>query len=510
MAEEDRIRAIVAEELRRRSGPPTSTVYMRTQQLLQNAVASVAAAPVNTSSTTSTTSSRISSTGTSSMSTPLPSSTISTPGPVPNPWAPPRSRSRSAPGHPYRLSAGQPASGRGGRFGGRLGVAKPMNVRLLAKDERSRYRCETRDIISDAEFVLMPGMTESEIRKKITEAFHVQYPLLLDNSFEFMRSEKNVVYKSSTSSSFKYNYDALKKSVRIYVRLLTDVRQLFGETDPIVVDEDVDEDVEDDDLLFGINNNNDNNQHAAQQQHQPATTSTSTQRFIRDGFIYDGHQPATEISQQRHQPARSDSSATSTTETAMLENLVDELLNRQDTNGSSPAPLKYSTTDDAIEFLYQKIDDDFEYKLKTEKDEEFDDTVRYYKGSNFDPKKKIIVRFTDQEGADAGGLLRQLFTTIFDYLEYTDRHFSGDRGHRFPRNAADLIMSGRFKILGKIFVHAIVQTKGTCGPMLFSEAGYQYLITGDVDHCIPFIVEKDVGPNVQHFINQVSAVTLST
>ena len=136
-----------------------------------------------------------------------------------------------------------------------------------------------------------------------------------------------------------------------------------------------------------------------------------------------------------------------------------------------------------------------------EEGEELDDIIPYYKASDFNPNASIKVTFHNHPGADAGGLLRQLYINFFDTLQTKDDWFIGSPGHRLPSSHGSMLMSGIFRIISHIISHAAVLTEGRCGPLLFSPAIYYYLTSGDLESS-NYITIEDVTAMVKTMSNR--------
>ena len=181
--------------------------------------------------------------------------------------------------------------------------------------------------------------------------------------------------------------------------------------------------------------------------------------------------------------------------------LLNEVLQQQEMQAGGSR--FYQTLEDAIAPLQARVDNYNTERIKVDQGEELEDLIPYYKSPDFNPNANIKVTFRHQAAADAGGVLRKLFTNVFETLQTKDEWFVGNPGHRLPSSNMSLIMSGMFEIIGNIISHAIVLSGGTCGPLLFSPAVYYYLSSGSLESST-YITIEDATALVKYYVEQVN------
>jgi len=421
-------------------------------------------------------------------SSPVPSIlTPSIPTNQSNPWAP----ARPSRNHPYRI----PSRGKGkstGKYGGRPANPKEIKVRMIALDQqrRNRYRLESEDTVGEGIFTLQPHHTEEMVRNEICAMFRSELPLIEASSFEFMDCERATVFRPSVSENHEWNYNSIKSNVgtgRLYIRLLVPYLSLINKEEPIKIDDGPSSPESSDlpDELFNAFS-------SATTTLSSSTTTTSTTSTT---------QPSCDLpSTSANQPScdlPSTSANSSTSCQFEFESLLNDLLDEKNKD------CHFDTLGDAILYIRKNINLDKEKKLKIDEGDELDDVVAFYKSQSFDESANIIVQFRGQPGADAGGILRQLYYNIFKIFNSCDDWFTGNPCRRLPANNTHLLLSGVFKIVGHIFAHAIILSSGACGPKLLSPAIFWYLATGDLEATIPFISLDDATANVKHYLSMV-------
>ena len=193
------IRRIVQEESDRTSSGATTSLYRKTQGLLQSVTEGLQT--------------RLYSTVVPSMSD-QPSASSATPGnssltqvQISSIWGPQKEktkRSDSQPGHPNRFKSNKQIS--------TPNKTKTFYVSLYPEDleMRDRYSVETDDEILNGSVELSSNYSEDEIRFVLTQLFRTKLSLIQPNSFEFIKRKKRVLYAPLVPDDFKWNFESIK------------------------------------------------------------------------------------------------------------------------------------------------------------------------------------------------------------------------------------------------------------------------------------------------------------
>lgn len=138
-------------------------------------------------------------------------------------------------------------------------------------------------------------------------------------------------------------------------------------------------------------------------------------------------------------------------------------------------------------------------KISVEEDDLLNDALAFYKSQDFDPRKKLRIKYKDQPAVDTGGVVRQFFTELLKLL--TCEFFHGDK-YKSPIYNSQVVASGMMKLCGKIIVHSIMQ--GGPGMPIFSPSIYYYLATGDSEAAVERVTIQDCSMRIQSYISKVS------
>ena len=139
------------------------------------------------------------------------------------------------------------------------------------------------------------------------------------------------------------------------------------------------------------------------------------------------------------------------------------------------------------------------------------DCFSFYKNPAFDPNRPIRVTFENQQGIDAGGLRRHLYSIFFTSI--TDPHrtdlrlFEGEPALFVPISTSETCLSEIFVIIGKIIAHNICQ--GGAGFPCLAPSVYNYLATGSIrDAMLNIRIDEVASPISKHFIKEVTFLNI--
>ena len=101
-------------------------------------------------------------------------------------------------------------------------------------------------------------------------------------------------------------------------------------------------------------------------------------------------------------------------------------------------------------------------KLKVDREDLVMDVFQHYKYSNFDSSVAIKFQIRGEPVVDTGGVLRQVYESVFLKIAKGEgcngvQMFQGPLKRVLPSYRSSTILSGTFKILGKIIAHSLVQ-----------------------------------------------------
>jgi len=165
--------------------------------------------------------------------------------------------------------------------------------------------------------------------------------------------------------------------------------------------------------------------------------------------------------------------------------------------------------EDEIECLFQLFQF-LKRNLKSEKkllivNEEcvLEDAFVYYKAKDFDPRFPLKIRFSNQPGIDAGGLLRHFYTLLYNELSspFQSSLFEGVKGRMLPVCRSETILNDIFVYIGKVFAHSICQG---VSPLKLARPALMYILHDSISEAAVHCTIQDVASEiVKHFIEEV-------
>ena len=135
-------------------------------------------------------------------------------------------------------------------------------------------------------------------------------------------------------------------------------------------------------------------------------------------------------------------------------------------------------------------------KLKVDPEDQVMNVCSYYKSTDFDALVPISVFVKGQPAVDAGGVLRQVFGTVFVSLcnnEDIKLIFTGEPYRKLPVFSDELVVNGFSEILGKMISYSLVQ--GGPGFPYLSPSIYWFLATRDLQTALAKASCADVQNN---------------
>ena len=134
------------------------------------------------------------------------------------------------------------------------------------------------------------------------------------------------------------------------------------------------------------------------------------------------------------------------------------------------------------------------------------DALAIYKSPKFDISRPIEVELIGSQAIDLGGPRRQFFTSVLDGLAKNDKLtlFEGDydSANLLPCVNHDAVISGIFKMVGKIIVHSILM-EGPGFPFLPLPI-YRYMVTGCINSALPHLSISHLPPRARAVVDQVN------
>ena len=129
-----------------------------------------------------------------------------------------------------------------------------------------------------------------------------------------------------------------------------------------------------------------------------------------------------------------------------------------------------------------------------------EDCLAFYKNPTFDPFVPLRLSFCGQTGIDAGGLLRQFYTSSINKI--SDSLFEGKPEKLVPKCDANTCLSEIYVVVGKMISRNIAQK--CAGFPLLSEACFRYLCTGSLkDASIYINVDEVASSQYEYYIKEV-------
>ena len=243
---------------------------------------------------------------------------------------------------------------------------------------KERYKLEETSIVGSWMYDLCPNKNEVAIRNELKTLFSTKLPLIAESDFEFLKCERNSITSAPPlAKNSDWSTTRLKvmigQSKKLYCRLkCINSRSLMLSADEIE------------------DNSDYNNEDSA---------LSMQNRSPRDYEIPESHQ-------QEIGNVASSSSESNIVFNQNCNNLLNEVLDQQ----QSPST-KFSTLEESLNYLEQKLSNDSYARLSIDREYFFDDALGYYK-SKFIPEKRIKVRYLNEPAVDTGGVTRQ-FIQIF-------------------------------------------------------------------------------------------------
>lgn len=328
---------------------------------------------------------------------------------------------------------------------------------------------------------LKSSMTELEIRKIIEKSLKGKLPLLNFNDFKFVKRDRNKIITPCVEKDFKWNFAQIKRLVgqgKLYVRLTSNIRLWNDEHSD-----------SSDDLppVF----NRDPTIHPMSD-----TPCSSRQAFIENLF-----------------PSLTPEQISSCLTYETLEEAADaaaRLVEVADSETIDDGNKKIETLFQLFELLKLQLNPEKKLLVVTE-EYILEDAFIYYKAKDFNPCFPLKIRFSNQPGIDAGGLLRQFYTLL--YCEFSNscsqsiRLFEGRKNHIVPVCRPDTILNEIFVIIGKIFSHGICQG---IPPLKIAKSALNYVLYDSIPEAAVHCTLEDVSSEVaKHFIGEVRYILLN-
>ena len=131
------------------------------------------------------------------------------------------------------------------------------------------------------------------------------------------------------------------------------------------------------------------------------------------------------------------------------------------------------------------------------------DELRVYKHTDFDPSIPIEVSFVRQPAIDLGGVRRQFFSSFIKELATQLHLFEGEyeQGRLLPSRNHEAIISGTFKMFGKVIVHSVLM-EGPGFPC-FPPAVYRYITGANMEQLLPYLCTEYLTADIRHVIDKV-------
>lgn len=131
------------------------------------------------------------------------------------------------------------------------------------------------------------------------------------------------------------------------------------------------------------------------------------------------------------------------------------------------------------------------------------DGLKLYKSPDFDPSLPLEVSYVDQPAIDMGGVRRQFYSTFIKELATQMHLFEGDyeQGRLLPSVNHEAIISGTFKLFGKVIVHSVLMD----GPGFpcFPPAIYRYMAGVNMEQVLPYLSADYLPGDIRYVIDQV-------
>ena len=128
----------------------------------------------------------------------------------------------------------------------------------------------------------------------------------------------------------------------------------------------------------------------------------------------------------------------------------------------------------------------------------------------FDPKIPVKIQLRGQPAIDSGGVLRQVFNTVFTLLSRNDflglQLFTGPSCRLTPVYSSECILTGVFEIIGRMISHSMVHN----GPGFpyFAPAVYSHIATGNLEDAVTKVSVVDIAAKVRLYLHVLLIFTI--
>ena len=400
----------------------------------------------------------------------------------PNPWAPPQARQNKF--HPNRFSYGKSKKAKVDETSKKFTV----EVQLLRRYEPTELDAvedvdlvpeyvlhEEMIVVKQALVLLHSNMKEVDIKKAIIDSCKRTLPLMNERDIEFVKRDRSKICSPAVEKNFKWNFDQVKKLFgqgKLYVRLLTDVDELK--------------------LASRVE---DHEECSTAPEELPSSCSSSTVCDDETTTLLDIFP---NVPTDRIRSVVEGSSS--------LERAASELANiSEKANTVRSTDVEVLVTKEGLSsLLHHKLLEE-KKRLLVDEDYLIEEALSYYKNIDYNPKIPLKISFKNQAAVDAGGPLRQFFSSIFDQLtEPTSIYvlFEGSPYRLVPVHNSETCLSEIFVYVGKIIAHSVCQ--GGPGFSYFSSSVFTYLRTGSIQMAACEVELEDV-PHLGYksYISQV-------
>ena len=131
---------------------------------------------------------------------------------------------------------------------------------------------------------------------------------------------------------------------------------------------------------------------------------------------------------------------------------------------------------------------------------------RHLKCGHLKLKAKPNVLFKNEAGMDAEGLTRELCHMVMASMRDGQGGlvlFEGPMNHLVPVHNEEYIASQYFKYAGQLIAHSVIHAG--FGLVGLSRAIAKYLVSEDLDNCLPYLSEEDIPDmGIRQSLKQVS------
>ena len=334
---------------------------------------------------------------------------------------------------------------------------------------------------------------EFKIREVISHAIEMRFPKIKPKYFEFLKRERSKLYVPVVTNEFKWDYAQIKTLIgqgKLYVRLLVDDSSLVGSSDE-----------ESDDLPEPpyFQYRQPVNDQMSQYGPYPSTSDQST--CGPSTILLSTSQSKDTMVEQT--TSASSSSCDQDTTISTLEELFPNLPHptiQEVFNNSNDLNEMIDTLTSSSQFHIIYINHKPKKRLEVDEESCMEDCLAFYKNRSFDPLVPLRIVFSGQKAIDAGGLLRQFYTSSVDKISSV--LFEGKQGKLVPKCDANTCLSEIYVVVGKMISHNIAQR--CAGFPLLADACYQYLCTGSLKDASVYVkVDQVASAQYEYFIKEV-------